>query len=93
VSYDRIHQLCERRSKSRIDSNEVPKTRLAPKGIGGRKRAYADGDAMDTSATVTGKRGRAPDDAAEPGARDWVIRGSDAAWVIFTRPLSCRRKY
>ena len=65
VSYDQIHQLCERRSTSRIDSDEAPKTRLAPKGAEGRKGAYTDSDAMDASATGTGKRGRAPDDAAE----------------------------
>ena len=88
LSYDQLHELCERRGYGREDSKNL----LALMGEGDRNCKTAEGDAADVSVALTGRRDRAPAVVAEiwKGSRD--TRGSDAAWVISTWLLSQTRR-
>ena len=57
LTYDQIHEL-----RRRQGSKAALHTQFASMGAEARKRALTEGDAMDTSAFVTGKRDRAPVD-------------------------------
>ena len=60
LSYDQVHELRELRGLRRKDSKAVLKTRLAVMGAAEGKRMVPEGDATETSETVTGSSGRAP---------------------------------
>ena len=59
---------------------------------GGRKRALTEDAAMDTPASVTGKRDWAPLGVAEGMDGHLEIRGGDAARRLFTWPLLREKK-
>ena len=62
MSYDQMHELCNRRGYNRKDSKEVLKTQVGSMGAEERKRTFTGDNPMDTSVTVTRKRGRATED-------------------------------
>ena len=65
LSYDQLHDLCERAGYSRGGPTAALKTGLASMGVADRKRTLAEDDAMDASEALTRKRGRAPDVIAD----------------------------
>ena len=65
LTYDGIFELRNRRGHGRKDSTEVLKTPLTSGGAEESKRTPFANDATNTSASVSGKRGREPEDAAE----------------------------
>ena len=57
LAHDQIDELRNSRGYNRKESKEVSKTRSASMGEDEDKRTLAGESAMDTSVTVTGKRG------------------------------------
>ena len=65
LSYDQLREQCKKRSYKRKDSKVALKTRLASMDVEESKRTLTGDNAMNTSVSVTGKRGRTPLDVAE----------------------------
>ena len=65
LSSDQLRELRKSRGYGRRDSKVELKTRLASMDAEGSKRTLTEDGAMDTSVSVTGKRGRAPADVVD----------------------------
>ena len=87
LSYSQIHGLRKRRGYNRTDSEEVLNTRLDSMAGEENKRKLTGDGAMDTSATVTGERGRPPAYVAEVSSGPTYTQ--DKRYRVDARRLAC----